>query len=125
MVSTVSLVEHNNPESDDDDSAEGSECSDEENMIVKRRSAIGTLPNPEAGIAKKSPMNNQPKKRQRTSPAQLEVLEKVYQTEKLPNSDLRKELATTLKMTPRRVQVWFQNKRAKEKRLGTGRSPSL
>jgi len=58
----------------------------------------------------------QPRKRQRTTPEQLEVLEKVYETEKLPNSDLRKELAAKLKMTPRRVQVWFQNKRAKEKR---------
>jgi hypothetical protein len=61
---------------------------------------------------------SQPKKRQRTTPEQLEVLEKVYEKEKLPGSDLRKELAQKLKMTPRRVQVWFQNKRAKEKRTG-------
>jgi len=60
----------------------------------------------------------QPKKRQRTTPEQLEVLEKIYEKEKLPGSDLRKELALKLKMTPRRVQVWFQNKRAKEKRMG-------
>jgi hypothetical protein len=60
----------------------------------------------------------QPKKRQRTTPDQLEVLEKVYEKEKLPGSDLRRELAQKLKMTPRRVQVWFQNKRAKEKRMG-------
>jgi hypothetical protein len=61
---------------------------------------------------------SQPKKRQRTTPEQLEVLEKIYEKEKLPGSDLRKELALKLKMTPRRVQVWFQNKRAKEKRMG-------
>jgi hypothetical protein len=61
---------------------------------------------------------SQPKKRQRTTPEQLEVLEKIYEKEKLPGSDLRKELAMKLKMTPRRVQVWFQNKRAKEKRIG-------
>jgi len=61
---------------------------------------------------------NHPKKRQRTTPEQLEVLEKVYEKEKLPGSDLRKDLALKLKMTPRRVQVWFQNKRAKEKRVG-------
>jgi len=62
-------------------------------------------------------VSQQPRKRQRTTPEQLEVLEKVYEHEKLPNSDLRKELAVKLKMTPRRVQVWFQNKRAKEKRM--------
>jgi len=61
--------------------------------------------------------DSHPKKRQRTTPEQLEVLEKVYEQEKLPGSDLRKELAVKLKMTPRRVQVWFQNKRAKEKRM--------
>jgi len=60
---------------------------------------------------------SQPRKRQRTTPEQLEVLEKVYENEKLPNSDLRKELAVQLGMTPRRVQVWFQNKRAKDKRM--------
>jgi VIT1/CCC1 family predicted Fe2+/Mn2+ transporter len=49
-------------------------------------------------------VSQQPRKRQRTSPEQLEVLEKVYEHEKLPNSDLRKELAQKLKMTPRRVE---------------------
>jgi len=63
--------------------------------------------------------NPQPKKRQRTSPEQLEILERVYTQERLPGLDLRKELAQKLKMTPRRVQVWFQNKRAKEKRMVT------
>jgi len=62
-------------------------------------------------------VTQQPRKRQRTTPEQLEVLEKVYEHEKLPNSDLRKELSQKIKITPRRVQVWFQNKRAKEKRM--------
>jgi hypothetical protein len=69
--------------------------------------------------------DKKPKKRQRTNPEQLEILESVYKVEKLPGSELRKELAVKLKMTPRRVQVWFQNKRAKEKRMGTGISPTL
>jgi len=75
----------------------------------------------DSGITKKEEDEeeiNHPKKRQRTTPEQLEVLEKVYEKEKLPGSDLRKDLALKLKMTPRRVQVWFQNKRAKEKRVG-------
>jgi len=75
----------------------------------------------DSGLTKKDDDDEEishPKKRQRTTPEQLEVLEKVYEKEKLPGSDLRKELALKLKMTPRRVQVWFQNKRAKEKRIG-------
>jgi len=103
------------PGAESEEESEGSEGSDEEND-GKRRSAIAILPqSPDS--PKKNIVSSQPKKRQRTSPSQLEVLEKVYQQEKLPSSDLRKELAVKLKMTPRRVQVWFQNKRAKEKRL--------
>jgi hypothetical protein len=57
------------------------------------------------------------KKRIRTTPDQLRLLEKTYEREKIPSQSLREELALKLGMTPRRVQVWFQNKRAKERRL--------
>ncbi len=35
----------------------------------------------------------------------------------MPNLRVRTEVATKLGMTPRRVQIWFQNKRAKMKRM--------
>jgi len=57
------------------------------------------------------------KKRIRTTPEQLRLLEKTYEQEKIPSQSLREELALKLVMTPRRVQVWFQNKRAKERRM--------
>lgn len=57
------------------------------------------------------------KRRHRTSAEQLRVLEMTYAGNKVPNQELRKDLATQLGMTNRRVQIWFQNKRAKEKRL--------
>jgi len=57
------------------------------------------------------------KKRIRTTPDQLRLLEKTYEREKIPSQGLREELAVKLGMTPRRVQVWFQNKRAKERRM--------
>eukprot|EP01124_Arcella_intermedia_P023499 TRINITY_DN3747_c0_g2_i1.p1 TRINITY_DN3747_c0_g2~~TRINITY_DN3747_c0_g2_i1.p1 ORF type:complete len:252 (+),score=55.01 TRINITY_DN3747_c0_g2_i1:258-1013(+) len=57
------------------------------------------------------------KKRMRTTPQQLRILEKTYEKEKIPSLTLREELAAQLGMTPRRVQVWFQNKRAKERRI--------
>jgi hypothetical protein len=58
------------------------------------------------------------KRRLRTTPEQLKVLEEIYHYEKIPSLSLREELSAKLGMTPRRIQVWFQNKRAKEKRTG-------
>jgi len=56
------------------------------------------------------------KKRQRTSPDQLAILEQIFQTDKMPNQQTRVQLADQLGMSSRRVQIWFQNKRAKVKR---------
>lgn len=56
-------------------------------------------------------------KRYRTTPDQLRRLESVYLDEKMPNQELREKIAKELGMTTRRVQIWFQNKRAKEKRM--------
>jgi len=61
------------------------------------------------------------KKRQRTSPDQLAILEQIFQTDKMPSQQTRVQLADQLGMSSRRVQIWFQNKRAKVKR-GIGKS---
>jgi len=58
---------------------------------------------------------NEVKHRKRTSRAQLKVLEDVFRKDTKPNAALRKKLAKQLDMTARGVQVWFQNRRAKEK----------
>jgi len=63
------------------------------------------------------PIGSKIKKRQRTTPEQLRILEEVYTKEKMPNQSLRENLGKQLGMTSRRVQIWFQNKRAKEKRM--------
>ncbi|KAH7108585.1 hypothetical protein BKA62DRAFT_764635 [Auriculariales sp. MPI-PUGE-AT-0066] len=55
--------------------------------------------------------------RRRTSRQQLAVLEDVFVNDQKPGPALRKKLALQLDMTPRTVQVWFQNRRAKEKNL--------
>lgn len=67
--------------------------------------------------------NSSKKKRQRTSPEQLAILEQIFQTDKMPNQQTRVQLADQLGMSSRRVQIWFQNKRAKVKR-GTGKEGS-
>lgn len=56
------------------------------------------------------------KRRQRTSPDQLQILEQIFETDKMPNQQKRIRLAEQLGMSSRRIQIWFQNKRAKVKR---------
>ncbi|KAI7881046.1 homeobox-domain-containing protein [Lichtheimia hyalospora FSU 10163] len=55
------------------------------------------------------------KHRRRTSRAQFKVLEKTFHETPKPNAQKRRALAQKLGMTPRGVQVWFQNRRAKAK----------
>ncbi|CAO3697465.1 unnamed protein product [Rhizopus stolonifer] len=55
------------------------------------------------------------KRRKRTTRTQFKVLESTFLENPKPNAPLRRYLARELDMTPRGVQVWFQNRRAKEK----------
>ncbi|KAJ2961708.1 hypothetical protein NQZ79_g3056 [Umbelopsis isabellina] len=55
------------------------------------------------------------KHRRRTTRAQFKVLEKTFQENPKPSATIRRLLAQRLNMTPRGVQVWFQNRRAKAK----------
>ncbi|KAJ2856050.1 hypothetical protein GGI22_003930 [Coemansia erecta] len=71
------------------------------------------------------------RRRTRTTltPYQLRVLFRVWERTQYPSSDLRFRLATSLMMTPRNVQIWFQNQRQKTKERAELRrrthSPSL
>jgi len=66
--------------------------------------------------AKEIEANN---KRPRTtiSAKQLETLKQAYQSSPKPARHIREQLATDTGLDMRVVQVWFQNRRAKEKRL--------
>ncbi|KAJ2690171.1 60S ribosomal protein L43 [Coemansia spiralis] len=57
------------------------------------------------------------RRRTRTTltPYQLRVLFRVWERTQYPSSDLRFRLASNLMMTPRNVQIWFQNQRQKTK----------
>jgi hypothetical protein len=59
------------------------------------------------------------KHRRRTSRQQLKVLEKAFNENPKPHAAVRQALALKLNMTPRGVQVWFQNRRAKAKKQKT------
>ncbi|ORY96766.1 homeobox domain-containing protein, partial [Syncephalastrum racemosum] len=50
-------------------------------------------------------------KRRRATAKQLEVLNKVFERTFFPSTQLRAELGRQLGMSPRTVQIWFQNRR--------------
>jgi hypothetical protein len=56
-----------------------------------------------------------PRKRTRTSPEQLIILEKAFSTNPSPNNRVREQLSHQLGMPERSIQIWFQNRRAKVK----------
>ncbi|KAJ3043831.1 hypothetical protein HDV00_004239 [Rhizophlyctis rosea] len=51
------------------------------------------------------------KRRRRTTKNEQDILEAVFRETPLPNAALREQLANETGMTPRGVQVWFQNRR--------------
>jgi hypothetical protein len=50
-------------------------------------------------------------KRKRANAYQLDVLNRVFEQTFFPSTELRAELGKQLGMSPRTVQIWFQNKR--------------
>lgn len=54
--------------------------------------------------------SRQVKHRKRTTPEQLAVLEKAFLEATKPTASARKTIADMIGMTPRSVQVWFQNR---------------
>ncbi|PVU90079.1 hypothetical protein BB559_001796 [Furculomyces boomerangus] len=59
----------------------------------------------------------QVKHRRRTTKEQFQILESTFIADNKPSAETRRDIAQKLSMTPREVQVWFQNRRAKEKNL--------
>ncbi|XP_037548753.1 homeobox protein NOBOX [Nematolebias whitei] len=60
-----------------------------------------------------------PKKKTRTlySTDQLEHLEALFQDDHYPDADKRKLIAASVGVTPQRIMVWFQNRRAKWRKV--------
>jgi len=55
-------------------------------------------------------------KRKQATPKQVVLLEQVFAVEPIPGSGTKLRLAEVLNMSPKRVTVWFKNKRARQKK---------
>jgi len=60
--------------------------------------------------------NHGPIKRLKKNQFQVETLEEAFKKNPLPSRKMKEKLALECSLSPRTVQVWFQNRRAKERR---------
>ncbi|KAI9294989.1 hypothetical protein K502DRAFT_284954, partial [Neoconidiobolus thromboides FSU 785] len=50
-------------------------------------------------------------KRKRAGKAQIKILNQIFSKTPFPSTELRSLLSHKLRMSPRAIQIWFQNKR--------------
>lgn len=63
--------------------------------------------------------------RERLSARKTRMLNLIFQKNPRPSAMLRSQIASDFGMTARSVQIWFQNKRAKENRMRKATEPGL
>ena len=77
------------------------------------RLSNATTSSPEAAVNDKQESK---RKRKNLTKEQLEILEAVYARDKYPHIEERLKLEGPTKLAEDRIQVWFQNRRAKDRK---------
>jgi hypothetical protein len=95
-------------------SSSGSGSSDDDEATAPRRRLGLAKPNGVVGTGMKEMLY----KRRQASPKQVVLLEQVFAVEPIPTSATKLRLSEVLNMSPKRVTVWFKNKRARQKKKG-------
>ncbi|KAJ3196678.1 hypothetical protein HK101_008132 [Irineochytrium annulatum] len=102
---------------DDDDEYDddGLEEEEEDEVVRERRNSsammVDVVPSNAANADPAAGPGTVKPKRKRASPHQVRVLQSVFDATAFPSTEHRQRLAHELGMTPRAVQIWFQNKR--------------
>jgi len=65
------------------------------------------------------------RRRTHLKPSQVAVLQETFVTNTLPDAAVRSQLAHELGVTERTVQIWFQNRRAKARKLEASSGGSM
>lgn len=65
-------------------------------------------------------MNNNIRKRTHLKSSQVAILQESFDNNPLPDSSVRSKLARELAVTERTIQIWFQNRRAKARKIEHG-----
>ncbi|XP_033648061.1 uncharacterized protein LOC117307424 [Asterias rubens] len=84
----------------------------EQNGKKRKRGKRDRLPSDNPTSADNKPR----RERANFNAAQIDALERLFHGQKYPDGDLRAKIASRLDMNEERVQIWFQNRRAKHKR---------
>jgi len=112
-ASSSSSHEEGDSEEGDGGTQEDNDDDDDEGILFTPQSTSST------GLHARK--RKRPVERKRATADQVVVLEKMYEKDRFPSSDLIKQTGEQLGMKPSKVKNWFQNKRAKERRIAAGK----
>ncbi|CAF0709705.1 unnamed protein product [Brachionus calyciflorus] len=80
-------------------------------------SSINTSPNTSENKDKFFPLIENKRIRNMFTASQIEILEKVFEQTHYPDSSIREQLSSRFNLSSMRIQVWFQNRRAKYRKM--------